>query len=865
MRIFFHKLALLFCFFVTVQAVAVYGVTNVPVRLEMDTVQKPVVQVRTAIKKLKSASTRGAVVADWVYLPAPGQKELGEHSEEKAGRRIGIVRELPVTAGLSGVRSDGWQTLSDGSKVYTLAIQSGAAVGLRLQLTNTRLPDGAFIIVVNAINPDEYVGPYTARDLHEGSTLWTETVFSELVYLECHVPAGAAVESVTFSVKELGHVYEPFEKWSLAKVGTCHNDVNCADSAWQTAANGVAGVGSISAGGLIWCTGALLNNSLTNFADYFLTAQHCVGNQVSADSTEYYWFYQTTACGGTAPSPASVPRTGGGAVLLASRSRAAGSDFSFMRLRQASPGGVSHLGWSVSPVAVGSSVRSIHHPDNSYKRISYGSINAMIGNFIRVIWSAGTTESGGSGAPLFNASRQVVGQLWGGTASCGNMNGYDDFGRFDVTYPMIMSWLSPTAPVANDNFTNATVMIGSVGQSVTRNDIATREAGEPNHAGRTGGNSVWWKWTVPSNGVVTISTYGSNFDTLMSIYTGASLTHLKAIISSDDEWDVKQSRVTFAVTEGTEYWVAVDGYRGAFGNVVLNWILHETNRVVTKSVVNDYSGNGRSDLIAYDPAGARWYTKGVNGPIITWADQWGYPNAIPVPGDYNGDGRWDQAIFDPPFGLWYVKNVHGNPFAWNYQWGWSTAKPVPGDYNGDGRWDQAVFDTVGGFWYIKSLLGGQVLTWKNQWGWSTAKPVPGDYNGNGSYDLAVYDSVGGFWYVKTLANQLIEWKRQWGWSGAITVPGDYDGDGRSDFAVFNPLDGSWYILGATGNVIAWKVQWGWNGALPVAGDYNGDGLADLAVVDSQTGRWYIRNVSGSTITWANQWGWKGARIPRLGE
>jgi subtilisin-like proprotein convertase family protein len=44
-------------------------------------------------------------------------------------------------------------------------------------------------------------------------------------------------------------------------------------------------------------------------------------------------------------------------------------------------------------------------------------------------WDIGTTEGGSSGSPLFNNQRQVVGQLHGGAAACGN-NAYDTYGWF---------------------------------------------------------------------------------------------------------------------------------------------------------------------------------------------------------------------------------------------------------------------------------------------------------------------------------------------------------------------------------------------------------------------------------------------------
>ncbi len=52
----------------------------------------------------------------------------------------------------------------------------------------------------------------------------------------------------------------------------------------------------------------------------------------------------------------------------------------------------------------------------------------------RVIWNSGTTEGGSSGSPLFNQDHRIVGQLYGGNASCSNTSGHDNYGRFNISW-----------------------------------------------------------------------------------------------------------------------------------------------------------------------------------------------------------------------------------------------------------------------------------------------------------------------------------------------------------------------------------------------------------------------------------------------
>lgn len=87
---------------------------------------------------------------------------------------------------------------------------------------------------------------------------------------------------------------------------------------------------------------------------------------------------------------------------------------------------------------------------------------------------------------------------------------------------------------ANDNFASAQALDGASGDVVGSNVGATKETGEPNHSGTAGGASVWFRWTAPAGGPVTIATAGSTFDTLLAVYTGATVSGLTPVASNDD-------------------------------------------------------------------------------------------------------------------------------------------------------------------------------------------------------------------------------------------------------------------------------------------------------------------------------------------
>ncbi len=126
--------------------------------------------------------------------------------------------------------------------------------------------------------------------------------------------------------------------------------------------------------------------------------------------------------------------------------------------------------------------------------------------------------------------------------------------------------------VANDRFSNAQVITGSTGSTTGSNTSASKEQGEPDHAGNPGGSSIWYRWTAPTTGPYSFNTFGSPFDTLLAVYTGSSVGALTVVATNDDYGIALTSEVGFTATAGTTYSIAVDGYDNETGMVTLSWL-----------------------------------------------------------------------------------------------------------------------------------------------------------------------------------------------------------------------------------------------------------------------------------------------------
>ena len=203
-------------------------------------------------------------------------------------------------------------------------------------------------------------------------------------------------------------------------------------------------------------------------------------------------------------------------------------------------------------------------------------------------------DTSAPGTPLYNCANQGIQRGWGDLYSS-TLDGQwiditglpdgnyiielevnpvgilqeSDYSNNITTIPIAIG--NSSSPPLNDNFANAQTLLGTSPSVAGANVNATKENIEPNHSGNTGGKSVWYQWTASATKTVTIDTVGSNFDTLLAIYTGNALNNLTLVTNNNDIIHSAnlQSRVTFNAIAGTVYRIAVDGFNGANGNIIV--------------------------------------------------------------------------------------------------------------------------------------------------------------------------------------------------------------------------------------------------------------------------------------------------------
>jgi hypothetical protein len=118
------------------------------------------------------------------------------------------------------------------------------------------------------------------------------------------------------------------------------------------------------------------------------------------------------------------------------------------------------------------------------------------------------------------------------------------------------------AQPSNDDFANATV-ISSLPFSTTEDTTqATSGVGDPAECGNSG--SVWFALTPPSNMTIQADTFGSNYDTVLSAWTGTQGAFSR--IACNDDFSGGQSRIVFKATGGTTYYFMIAICCGNGGN-----------------------------------------------------------------------------------------------------------------------------------------------------------------------------------------------------------------------------------------------------------------------------------------------------------
>lgn len=351
-----------------------------------------------------------------------------------------------------------WFDLPNGAKLWVVRVKCEGALTINLTFENTDIPTGNLLFAYNP-SKDFILGAFTQEHIYDGQ-LGTELIPGEEAIIEYYVAPKNNVGHVQLATVTHGYrSANEFVEKAFGSSGSCNMNVNCPDGLpWTLQRNSSVMLVSGSSG---FCSGALINNTQNDGKPYVLTANHCYSNPAT---WVFRFNWQSTTCSNPGSSPTFQSLSG--AVL---RARRTPSDFCLVEITGGLVNGTVPLdynpyfaGWDNSGTLPTSTV-SIHHPSGDIKKISFDdaapSISQGMGSTEAnstwtIEWDRNTTTEGGSsGSPLFDQNHRIIGQLWGGGASCQNLTAPDYYGRVANSWEpagsnstnQLKYWLDPTS------------------------------------------------------------------------------------------------------------------------------------------------------------------------------------------------------------------------------------------------------------------------------------------------------------------------------------------------------------------------------------------------------------------------------------
>ena len=308
--------------------------------------------------------------------------------------------------------------------------------------------------------------------------------------------------------------------------------------------------------------------------------------------------------------------------------------------------------------------------------------------------------------------------------------------------------------VPNDHFSNAEVLSGTSGSTQANNSNASREFGEPLHGGNQGGRSLWYSFVAPEDGVLTLDTMGSTYDTVVAAYSGNRMASLEVLGSNDDATPGSgYSKLEQAVQAGKTVRIAVDGFAGQTGALELGYAFEA--RKLWQLAVSAGSG-GQVDV------SSGLYPNGSTVVITALADS-RYEFV-----SWTGSFTSYSSVLEFPISqnVSLVANFRERQYTDNYETGQFAS--IGYSNSGDASW--SVTDTTSGFGKYSARSGkvvdGQFSGLKLQ---TTVRA------GIGSFDFKVSSEEGWDWLEFYIDGKLLSrWSGEQDWSPyGFSVPAGF--------------------------------------------------------------------------------------------
>ena len=340
---------------------------------------------------------------------------------------------------------------------------------VKLHLNSFDLQQGDYLRVYSPKTQEEYIyaekGKIVGKQKQMINTFWTGTIWSDTIIVELHSEA-KNLNHYGFNIDTVAYGY-PQAKLNaiVSKMPPCgaddKEDIVCYDG--TEIGNKSKAVCKLIINGTGACTGWLLGCD-----GHVMTNNHCIGDQATANNTEFLFDYKNTTCGGNVATVGDTQATSANFIQTD-----AALDFTLMQLPVNPTNTYGYLSLASQVPAFGERIYLPQHPLGEPKQIAvnsdvFGDTNghcmlAFVGNGQPgdAVEYYADSEGGSSGSPVIRFDDQLVVAIH--NASGCPASSASSFGRSDQLIAAIGANMpncgvddnNPTIPYVNAVATNS--------------------------------------------------------------------------------------------------------------------------------------------------------------------------------------------------------------------------------------------------------------------------------------------------------------------------------------------------------------------------------------------------------------------------
>lgn len=313
---------------------------------------------------------------------------------------------------------------SENGQIWQYQIVSENAFSIQIMFSRFILPPGAKLYIYN----NDYsliFGAYTEQNNQSDSIFIVGDFKSDHLIIEYFEPFNASF-SGQVEIGSIGQAYKDILNESMTDEDG-FIDINCLEGKdWQVEKHAIC---KITFKVVLWgylCSGSFINNANQDKTPYFLTANHCIDNIISARTAVAYFNYERESCYGKVKNFKTLS---GSSICT----RGEDSDFCLLKFSQTPPASYLpyYAGWDARDINPLNGT-CIHHPEGMIKKISKD-FDEIKSYPYSISWDEGdpspdnthwgtnidigNLSGGSSGSPIFNSYKRIFGQLHGGVLS----------------------------------------------------------------------------------------------------------------------------------------------------------------------------------------------------------------------------------------------------------------------------------------------------------------------------------------------------------------------------------------------------------------------------------------------------------------